>query len=488
MTYEALWEQVELCAAGLAGLGVKKGDRFGLVMRNCPEFVIVSFALFRLGAVAVPVNFLLKPAEMVYIFDHADVVGAAVQPAFLDAARKVQAVVPSMSRLVVCGEEAGSSDAITFADLLASSPSARNLPPLDVSPDDLAVLLYTSGTTGVPKGVMLSHGNFAVNVFDLLEVVGIRRNDVFICLLPMFHAFAFTVCVLAPLAAGVPTVIIESIQPFGNVVKQVWKHRVSIFIAVPAVFGALASRVRFWWPLRFLLPIRVGISGAAPLPASIIERFEAKFGVPICEGYGLTETSPVVTINPISGRRKIGTVGLPVKNTSVRITDEHGNDVSEGEIGEICVKGPNVMQGYFNDPESTRVSFYPGGWLRTGDLGGLDEDGYLRIADRLKDLIIVKGLNVYPREVEDVISRHPSVEEVAVVGLDDGQGDETVRAFVVLREGCAAEKAELLAICRDALASYKCPRDIEIRPELPKNGVGKVLKRQLREEMAGTDR
>jgi len=477
ISYAELSRQVRQCAAGLARIGVGRGDRFALVMRNSPEFVIISYALARIGAIAVPLNFLLKPGEIRYVLEHSGAVGAATQRHYVATLKEAARRLPAFAHLICCGD-GELEGARSFSELMreeaAEPPVARE--------EDVACILYTSGTTGKPKGVMLTHGNLLSNVSSCDRAIEIRREDVFICLLPMFHTFAWTTCVLLPLSLGNEVVVVESIQPFKEVATQVRKHHVTIFIAVPPVFAAM-SRMPFWRPLRFLLPLRLCVSGGAPLPKGVLERFEAKFGLPLVEGYGLTETSPVVSLNPVGGEHRPGTVGLVIPNVEVIIKGADGSEVGLGEVGEVCVRGPNVMLGYFNDPESTRQTIDSDRWLHTGDLGRMQSGGYIEIVDRAKDLIIVKGLNVYSREVEDVLLTHPSVAEAAVIGVPDDTGDEMVKAFVVLKEGRSLDKSELFGLCRTHLAAYKMPKDIALASFLPKNSLGKVLKRELKEDV-----
>jgi long-chain acyl-CoA synthetase len=346
------------------------------------------------------------------------------------------------------------------------------------------MIIYTSGTTGKPKGAMLTHQNFISNAEQCYAMVAsLSRRDVFLCLLPMFHSFAWTVCVMLPISLGCKVVIMESLQPFGDVIKQIFKQRVSIFVAVPPIYAALL-RVPFWWPMRWINPLRFCICGAAALPAPVHDKFEKKFGVPLMEGYGLTEASPVVALNP-ENKRLAGSIGKPLPGIELRFVGESGEMMPPGEVGEICIRGGNVMKGYYRQEEATREAFVDPErqWLRSGDMGFIDSEGYVHIVDRKKDLIIVKGLNVYPKEVEDILLSHPSVREAAVVGIPDETGDELIRAFVILKEGLTADKQELLKLCRGKLAPYKCPKDLEIRKELPKNTLGKILKRTLRDEI-----
>jgi len=485
LSYSDLQNLVEKWAAVLVERGVKAGDAYGIVMRNSPEFVITFFALVRLGARAVPANFLLKADEITYIFSDAGVVGVITQPPFLGGVLEARKRLPTLRDVVITGGRR--EDVLSFHQLLDNAPPTTRLPRA-TDPDAPAMIIYTSGTTGKPKGAMLSHRNFLANVKQCFDMVKLSHRDSFLCLLPMFHSFAWTVCVLLPLFLGSSVIIIESIQPFGDVIKQIFRHRVNIFVAVPPIYAALL-RVPFWRPLKFLNPLRICISGAAALPVAVHAKFEAKFGIPLMEGYGLTEASPVVCLNP-EQRRIPGSIGKALPGIELRIVDESGQDVPRGEVGEICIRGENVMKGYYHQPESTHEAFLDDAheWLRSGDLGHVDADGYVYISDRKKDLIIVKGLNVYPKEVEDVLLSHPAVNDAAVIGIQDETGDELIRAYVTLKEGAKADKQELLKLCRAHLAPYKCPRDLEIRKELPKNTLGKILKRTLRSEAQSQSR
>jgi long-chain acyl-CoA synthetase len=482
-TNEELRQKVERWVAVLASRGVKAGDAFGLVMRNCPEFVVTFFALARLGARAVPVNFLLKADEISFIFEDAGVVGVITQPAFLGSVLEARKKLPNVRDVVVTGDRVqNNSNVVLLNDLMASAPPAPSLPA--PSEGDIAMIIYTSGTTGKPKGAMLTHANFIANAEQCIAMVtSLSPRDTFLCLLPMFHSFAWTVCVVIPLYLGAKIVIAESVQPFSDVIKQIFREHVRIFVAVPPIYAALL-RVPFWWPMRFINPLRLCICGAAALPVPVQQKFEKKFGIPLMEGYGFTEASPVVSLNPEKARLP-GSIGKILPGIDLRLVDESGKDVPAGEVGELCVRGANNMKGYFHQEEATREAFLDPQhtWLRSGDLGFIDPQDYVHISDRKKDLIIVKGLNVYPKEVEDILLEHPAVAEAAVVGVPDATGDELIRAFVTLKEGAQVDKQELLKLCRGKLAPYKCPRDLEIRKELPKNTLGKILKRELRKQI-----
>ncbi|MBI3291644.1 MAG: long-chain fatty acid--CoA ligase [Elusimicrobia bacterium] len=508
-TYEALGGEVHRATQALAALGVRAGHTFALISRNSPEFVICYFALIELGAIAVPVNFQLKPEEMAYIFQDAGVVGAFTQRPFLAGVMSAARQVPTILSVVVThpphpsslspqpggeGRGEGGTRELTpqiydwEETLRRATPDAlAAFPHMPRQENETTTILYTSGTTGKPKGVMLSHRNLLSNVEACCQAIELTAQDVFLCLLPMFHSFAWTTCVLVPLSLGAKIAIVESVRPFREVLRAIWKYRVTRFIAVPPIFAALL-KLPFWRPLRFLNPVRVGVSGAAPLPPAVRTAFERKFGIPLLEGYGLTEASPVVSLNPWHGSRKDGSVGRPLPGVSIKIVGEDEHELPVGQVGEICVAGPNVMQGYYRRPQDTQEAFLPREghnttrWLRTGDLGRLDADGFLYIVDRKKDLIIVKGLNVYPVEVEEVLLTHPAVAEAAVIGVQDQTGDEHIIAYVTLKEGAHVEKTELLRLCRERLALFKCPKDLDIRTELPKNTLGKILKKELRNQ------
>jgi len=479
LSYAEFEQTVERCAAGLAEFGIGKGDTFGIVMRNCPEFVILSFALSRLGAVAVPVNFLEKADRIAYIFNDAEVKGCLTSKSFLRTIQEVQESVPTLEHLFL-REAGGDAPAL---ESIYRHPLAETAGP-EVTADDLALLIYTAGTTGLPKGVMLTQRNLLSCVESCQLAFDLSEKDRVMCVLPMFHSFAWTTNVILPLRLGATTVVIESLLPFQPALKQLWKHKVTLVCCIPQVYSTLVHHVH--GPkallLRLLNPLKLAVSGAAPLPGDVQVKFEKTFGTALLEGYGLTEAAPVVSVNPRYGTHKPGTVGLPLPGVDVKIVNDDEQEIENYEIGEVCVHGANVMVGYYKRPEETKEAFTTDGdWLKTGDLGFLDSDGYLTLVDRKKDLIIAKGLNIYPQEVEAELINHPAVAEVAVVGVRDESGDESVRAFVVLEPDASVKPRDLIAHARPNLASYKVPRDIVILDELPKNALGKVLKKDLRE-------
>jgi long-chain acyl-CoA synthetase len=344
-----------------------------------------------------------------------------------------------------------------------------------VEAEDVAACLYTSGTTGRAKGAMLTHKNLLANIQSFREILHVTEDDVFLCVLPMFHAFAATVLFLEPLSLGA-TIVVEPRFAPDLVLKAIGEHGVTLFAGVPAMFAVLASLPR---PAADFSAWRLCISGGAPLPPPVLEGFEAKYGVPIYEGYGPTECAPVLTVNPPLGLRKIGSVGPAIPQVELRIVDEAGAPVPVGQVGEIVARGPNVMKGYLNRPDET-AGVLRDGWYHTGDLGRVDADGYYYIVDRKTDLIIVGGLNVYPREVELALASHPAVAEAAVIGVPDPARGEAPSALVVLRDGQQAGTQELIQWCRQRLANYKVPRTVTFVSQLPKSATGKVLKAKLR--------
>lgn len=351
------------------------------------------------------------------------------------------------------------------------------------NPADLAVILYTSGTTGFPKGAMLSQQNLIANAQDSATAIKASSKDTFICILPLFHSFAATVCMNLPILIGAKIVMMKSVRPFKRIIRAIRRNRVSIFVGIPSMYTILKNIKLpkiFQTPLiKLFNPVRVCISGAAALPQDTFYGFEKKFRIPLLEGYGLTEASPVVTLNPLTAMRKAGSIGLSLsKNIELRIVDDLNRLLGQGEVGELLVKGPNVMQGYFRKEEATREALKDS-WLYTGDLAKFDAEGYVYIVGRKKEMINVRGLNVYPREIEEVLYQNPKIKEAAVIGIIDEHKGEVPKGFLVLQDGLQATEHEFIQYLRQRLAPYKIPKYIEFRDSLPKNATGKILKRVL---------
>jgi long-chain acyl-CoA synthetase len=352
----------------------------------------------------------------------------------------------------------------------------------DVKSSETAVILYTSGTTGFPKGAMLSHNNLISNAEACRKVMHVSPRDKILLFLPLFHSFSFTVCVILPIYCGISIILLSSVKPFSNVIKSIVRDRITFFVAIPTVYNILSKRKMpffFKYILKFLINIKVCVSGAAALPENTLLAFEERFNIPLLEGYGLTEASPVVSVNPLNGVRKPGSVGVPLPGIEVAIVGDKGEKLTPGHVGELIVRGPNVMEGYFNRSEETH-EVLRNGWLYTGDVAKVDEDGYLYIVDRKKDLILVDGMNVYPREIEDIVLGHPSVEECAMIGIPDSKGSEFPILYVKKQETAMFDADEIRNYLKTLVARFKIPRKIICIDEFPKTATGKIKKRELR--------
>ena len=474
LSHAAFGRMSDRIAAGLAARGIRRGDRVGLYCINSDFFAASYFGILKAGATVVPVNLLLNPREVAYILQDAGASALIYYEAFAEGVRSIKEQLPELKFRVCIGSRTLEGD-VPFAELLSTTAAA---PDVDINPaEDLAAILYTAGTTGFPKGAMLSHANLAANVQSIREALHLEPGkDVMMVVLPMFHAFAATVGMIFPLLNGCTLVTIPKFDP-QLVADTVATHRVTVLPMVPSMFNVLMklpdSEVAKFATLRFC------VSGGAAMPMELMAQFERKFGKLIYEGDGPTECSPVTCVNPIGGIRKPASVGLPVPRVEMEIVDEAGRELPLRQVGEIVVRGPNVMKGYWKQPAETAASFF-GEWFRTGDLGYEDEDGYFYIVDRKKDMIIVNGMNVYPRIIEEVLYKHPAVREAAVVGEPDELHGEIPVAFVSLRENMAATGADLRTHCRVNLGRHEVPRKVFILTELPKSGAGKILKRELR--------
>ena len=446
-----------------ADCGVRHGDRVGILLKNCPEFIFAMYAGLKLGAVVVPVNNFLKAPEIQFIVDDCRIKCLVTSPDFDDALAKLKGVGPVM---------------ITELDQPAVAPEP-SLPVLN--PLDTAVIIYTSGTTGKPKGAMLLHHNIASNVRSCIKALEETSDDRLTLLLPMFHSFMMTVCIFTPLSMGASIVLIKSLHPFKSAMREMIFNRATIFVGIPQIFQALAqAKIPFW--MHWVLKLRMAVSGAAPLSRETLRLFEQKMRFPLLEGYGLSEASPVVSFNPLQGVRKAGSVGLPLPDIEVRIVDDRGQELPPGQVGEIVVRGPNVMQGYYNQPEETALALRSG-WLHTGDMGKKDADGYIYIVDRRKEMLLVRGMNVYPREIEEVLHQFPNVFEAAVVAKADEKRGEIPIAFVSPTAGATLDTNEIQQFLRERLADYKLPKEIRVVESLPRTATGKVAKLELKNQL-----
>jgi long-chain acyl-CoA synthetase len=506
ITYARLAELVARFAGALVALGVKPGDRVAIQLPNLPQTVIAFQAALQVGAVAVMTNPLYTLREVEHQWSDAGVTVAITSDftwmevlrehrAALAPKQFVVASIPEYLRFPLnwlaplklakqrpkryakFPDEAG---VFRFRKLLeASQPLAK---PHASALDDLALLQYTGGTTGAAKGAMLSHRNLSFNVQQTAAwFTGCQPGrEVMLTALPLFHVFGLTVCMNFGLWVGAKLVLQPNPRDVAALVKSIEKHRVTLFPAVPALFSALCD-----FPgvdQRDLSSVKSCFSGSAPIAPEVLKRFEALTGATIVEGFGMSETSPVSHCNPLGGKRKIGTVGMPISSTDARIVDvDTGTkDVPLGSEGELVIGGPQVMQGYWNRPDETAAAL-KGGYMHTGDLAVMDADGYFKIVGRKKDMINVGGLKVFPDEVDAVLMAHPDIAEAATIGVPDAKKGELVKSFVVLRAGSSLDAKAIEAHARENLAAYKVPREIEFLPELPKSSVLKILRRELRD-------
>jgi len=471
VTYQELDDSVNRFAYQLAAKGIGKGDVVALLLGNNPYFVIAYYGVIRTGAIVVPINPTFTSRELSYILTTSSckliIAHSALQPV-LNGLRGQLAELQSIIYAEPIENE------LNMELMMEEVDESISLPELDE--EDVAVILFTSGTTGNPKGAMLTHRNLYSNAVACCDLFEMTRDDRIIAVLPLFHVFCMTVCMNAPITCGSSMVIMPKFSPV-DVVNTIRDTRATLFAGVPTMYNYImqlpnASASDF-------SSIRFAASGGAPMPVSLLENFSERFQVQIQEGYGLSEASPVTLFNPIRGKRKPGSVGLDIPSVINKVVDSEGIEVPRGEIGELIVKGPNVMKGYLGMPEETSLTIKDD-WLYTGDLATMDEEGYIYIVDRKKDLILVGGYNVYPREVEEVLYQHPAIIEAAVIGVPDEQLGEAVKAYIVRKDSGLMDE-EIRAFLQDKLVKYKVPKYIEYIVELPKNSSGKILRKSLRE-------
>ncbi len=481
--YRELLKRVDAFAGFLHSKGIKEGDRVALFLRNSPEYIVTLFALSKLGAIAVPINTFLKSEELYYILKDSGatlLVASAIHEKVVYGAQ-----VEELCSLVVWegGLSATNAFNVSFEEALNTKLETK---PVMRTLDDTAIIIYTSGTTGNPKGAMLSYKNIFSNCESGAELMNITDKDRVVVFLPMFHSFTLSIGVILFLYIGGSIVLVKSIQPFNNIFKQVLVKRVTIFIGIPDVYNAL-SKAKLPWYFMWFNNLRVFISGAAALQEQTLASMSEKFKkVTLLEGYGLSEAAPAVCVNPME-KPKARSVGPALPGYEIKVVDESMVELPSGEVGDIITTGDNIMQGYLNRPEATAATII-NGWLLTGDMGYMDEDGYLYIVDRKKDLIISKGINIYPRELEEVIDRFEGVSASAVVGIPDEKSGEISAAYIELEEEIdTIDEAVLRAYLREHLADFKLPKTYHIVDELPKNATGKVLKRVLKERVKNLD-
>jgi long-chain acyl-CoA synthetase len=465
LSYAALDEGSARVASLLRERGIEPGDRVALMLPNVPHFAVVYYGVHRAGAVVLPMNILFKRREIAFLLGDSQAKLLAAWDGFAEEAELAAAETGAECVIVAPGE---------FEHLLAGVDPLDEISARD--PSDTAVILYTSGTTGTPKGAELTHANLALNAEVSRQLFGLDSWSVILGSLPLFHSFGQTCTLNAALLAGASVTLLPRFDA-GKALEIIERDRVTVFMGVPTMYNALLNypgRERF-----DVSSLQVCVSGGASLPVELLHGFEDAFGCAILEGYGLSETSPVASFNHPDAERKPGSIGTPVEGVEMKLVDEAGGDVPLGEVGEILIRGHNVMKGYWRNPEATADAISADGWLASGDLARMDEDGYFFIVDRKKDLIIRGGYNVYPREIEEVLYSHPAVREVAVVGVPHSELGEEVGAAVVLKPGAEATAEELRDFVKEQIAAYKYPRVVWFVEELPKTATGKILKREV---------
>lgn len=506
-TYHEIDEASKAFAAYLQqDLGLKKGDRIAIQMPNCLQYPIVLFGALRAGLVVVNTNPLYTPREMKHQFNDAGVKAVVIISMF---AHNLEAVLPEtdIKHVVITnlGDMLGLKgtlvnfvvknikkmvpayslpQAVSIKEALKKGRKLTYKRP-EISGSDIAFLQYTGGTTGVAKGAMLTHENVVAHTLHINEwfkpLLEAGKQETMITAIPLYHIFALAVNGIFMTYIGARNILVTNPRDMKAFLKDLKKQPFTLITGVNTLYNGLLNQPDF--ANVDFSHLKTAIGGGMAVQKAVAERWKQVTGVSLVEGYGLSETSPVLSVNPLDGRERLGTIGLPMPNTEMAIFDEEGNKVPVGERGEICARGPQVMKGYWNRPEETAKSFFHKEWFRTGDIGVMGADGYFSIVDRIKDMINVSGFNVYPNEVEDAIASHPKVLEVAAVGVSDEKSTEIVKVYVVKKDD-SLTKEELISFCRENMTAYKVPKQVEFRDELPKSNVGKILRRILREENA----
>jgi len=457
-------------AQALLRLGIAKGERVCIFMQNAPEFIMAHFGILKAGAVVVPLNVMYRQHELRYMINDSEAAAIIVSEANLQHVLDIRSELRSVRRIIAIAEKVPAG-CYSFYDLISREDGSR--PKAESDEGDIAVICYTSGTTGISKGAMLTHANFISNISTLAKIWELAEDDRVLMALPMFHIHGLGIVIHGMAYCGFSIALLERFDS-QKVFEGIQRHRSTVFMGVPTMYIKLLEDKS---DEHDISSVRLWTVGSAPMPIEAYNKFKEKFGVEMLERYGMTETSPVITSNPYRGVRKPGSVGQAIPGVEVAIFGEADN-AQRGEVGEIAVRGPNVMKGYWKKPGETEEAFKEG-WFRTGDLGKLDDEGYLTIVGRKKEMIIASGFKVFPREVEEVIHAYPKVKEVAVVGLPDPVRGESVKAFIVLKEGETATSEEMDAYCRGVLAAFKVPRTYEFVNEIPRTPSGKTLNRIL---------
>ncbi|MGM0874501.1 MAG: fatty acid--CoA ligase family protein [Bacillota bacterium] len=488
-SYMQLEGAINQFASSLRALGINKGDHVAVVLGNSPYFVISLYGALRAGATVIPVNPIYSPDEIAFIINNGDIKTVVTLDLLIPVFDKLDPHLPKVELIIACetppSDSKGELDRTNrsiytkmkpFTGLLSAGSTQFEGPELD--DEDVAVILYTSGTTGKPKGAMLTHKNLYSNAIDTANYLKMTNDDVVVTTLPMFHVFCLTVSLNAPLMNGATLLIVPRFSP-DAIFKLVKTTSATVFVGVPTMYNFLLQSEHE--NPDDLKTLRICISGGASMPVALLKGFEQKFKVVVSEGFGLSEASPVTCFNPLDRPRKPGSIGTSIIHVENKVVNEMGEELPPNQVGELIVRGPNVMKGYYKMPEDTAHTIRDG-WLYTGDLARKDKEGYFYIVDRKKDMIIVGGYNVYPREVEEVLYNHEDVIEVAVLGVPDPNFGEAVKCFVVVKNNEVTEDM-LLEYCKGHLAKYKVPSSFKFLEELPKNTTGKILRRALKEQV-----
>jgi long-chain acyl-CoA synthetase len=503
MTYKQLDQYSRQFGAYLHSRGLQPGDKVALMMPNLLQYPIALFGAIRAGMIVVNTNPLYTPREMKHQFNDSGAKAVIIAENF---AANLQSILKDTQITTVITTSIGEMlswpksmivnfvvrrikkmvpkysipNTVTVKEAIRQGKRFQ-LPEFESHPDDVVALQYTGGTTGVSKGAMLTNRNMVVNMLQIrawMMPYLKERKEIALCPLPLYHVFAFTVNCMALTSMGAMNVLVTNARDINSVVGAMKSYPVTLVAGVNTLFNAMLNHPGF--ASVDFSPLKLTVGGAMAVQRSVAERWQQVTGCTLAEGYGMTEASPVVSVNPLDGTERIGTIGLPVSSTDVRIYDEEQGVCGFGQVGEIQVKGPQVMKGYYNRPDETANTIRDG-WLCTGDMGLMDEDGFVKIVDRKKDMILVSGFNVYPNEIEEVVAAHPKVLEVAAIGIGHEKSGEVVKIFVVKKDK-SLKKKELIDYCRENLTGYKVPKEVEFRDELPKTNVGKILRRKLREE------
>jgi long-chain acyl-CoA synthetase len=480
-TYSEFDLAVNRAVSLLVAHGVGKGEVVSLLMPNSVEYIIAYFACWKLGAVAGPVNSLLKENEIAFVLNNSETRAMLVHSEFQERIEKIRNELPQLQSVITFDDEREATR--EFAR--QSEESRQDGRASSLGKDDDAIIIYTSGTTGKPKGCLLTHGNVIANARQISEWLNFSDNDRLLTIMPLFHMNAVSVTTMSALYAGGSTVISPRFSA-----SQFWKiisdYHVTSFGSVATMLSMLLSRYPEGVPEGLTTDqLRFAMCGSAPVPAEVIKSFEETFKCPVVEGYGLSESTCRSTFNPPDERRRPGSCGLPIGN-EMKVFDDNDRELADGQLGEIVLRGENILKGYYKNAEATATAFR-NGWFHTGDVGYRDQDGYFFIVDRKSDMIIRGGENIYPREIDEVLYQHPAVAAAATIGIPDQLYGEEVAAFVVMKDGSKVSEEELISYCIEKLADYKCPKSIRIVKDIPKGPTGKLLKRELAKQFIGVD-